>query len=58
MKDVKLISSFLARLIDIALEASRSVEKSKRHDLVFEVTVSGPKDNLLLIAFSNSHMHE
>ena len=54
-EDVELVSSFSARLVDIALEAGRSAGKSKRHDLVLEVTVSGPKGGLTLIAFSNSH---
>ncbi len=51
-EDVELMSSFSARLVDIA---GRSVGKSKRHDLVLEVTVSGPKGGLPLIAFSNPH---
>ncbi len=52
-KDIKLFSE---NLIDVALKTSGFVKKAKRHYLVLEVVVSGAKDYLLFVTFSNSHL--
>lgn len=52
-KDVKL---FGEDLIDIALEASWSIRKSKRYDLILKMAVSGLKNSFLFIVFLNSHL--
>ena len=51
-KDIKL---FRKDLIDVALECCRSISQSKKHHLIFEMTVSGPESSLSLISFANSH---
>ncbi len=38
-------------LIDIALERGRCIGQCKRHDLVFEVAITGPESCLPFIAF-------
>ncbi len=40
-------------LIDIALEYSRYIDQSKKHDLVFEVTIVDLEGRLPFIAFSD-----
>ena len=52
-KDIKF---FRKDLIDVALECCRSVGQSKKHYLIFEVAVSGPKSSFSLIFFANSHL--
>ena len=52
-KDIKF---FGQNLIDVALEAGRSVEKTKTHHLIFEVAVSNSEGDLPLIAFSYPHL--
>lgn len=42
-------------LVDVALEARRSIGESERRDLIFEVTVPCPEGRLPFIAFSNPH---
>ena len=37
------------------MEDSRSIRKAKRHDLIFKVSISGPKSCLLFITFTNPH---
>ena len=49
------IEFFRENLIYIALECCQSVGQSKRHYLIFEMAISGPKSSLLLISFTNSH---
>ena len=51
----KNIEFFCEDLIDVALEYCRSAGQSKRHYLIFEVAVSGPKSSFPLIFFANSH---
>lgn len=51
-KDVKF---FCKDFIDIALKTGRSIKKSKKYNLVHEIPVFDTKDNLLFIAFSDSH---
>lgn len=51
-EDVKL---FGEDLIDIASKAGRSIGKSKRHDLILEVTVSGLESCLPFVTFSNPY---
>ncbi len=42
-------------LIDIALEHGRCVGQSKRHYLVLEMAIVGPKNRLSFIAFFDPH---
>ncbi len=42
-------------LIDIALEFSQCVGQSKRHDLIFKVTIVGPEGRFPFIAFPAPH---
>ena len=51
-KDIQLFSQ---NLVNVSLEGSRSIRKAKRHNLVFEVSVSGPENCLPFITFTNSH---
>ena len=47
---------FSQNLVNLSLEGSQSIKKAKRHDLVFEVSVSDPKSCLLFITFTNPHL--
>ena len=51
-KDIEL---FRKDIIDISLECCQSNSQSKKHYLIFEVTISGPENSLPLISFANSH---
>ncbi len=42
-------------LIDVTLKYDRRVGQSKRHDLVFEVTITGLEGRLSFIAFFGPH---
>ncbi len=42
--------------VDVTLKCSQCVGQSKRHDLVFEVTIVGPEDRLPCIAFPDPHL--
>ncbi len=42
-------------LVDVTLKYGRRVGQSKRHDLIFEVTIAGPEGYLLFIAFPDPH---
>ncbi len=46
---------FCQDLIDVALKRSRCVGKSKKHDLILDLTITGPEARLLFIAFSDPH---
>ncbi len=52
-KDVKLLSE---DLVNIPLEASRCVGKTKKHDLILEVAVLSSESSLPFIPFSNPHL--
>ncbi len=52
-KNVKLLCQ---DLVDIALKHSRRIGQSKRHDLIFEVTIAGPEGRFSFIAFLDSHL--
>ncbi len=41
--------------VDVALKRGRRVGQSKRHDLIFEVTITGPEGYLPFIIFSDPH---
>ncbi len=43
-------------LIDVTLKRGWCVGQSKRHDLIFKVTIAGLEGRLLFIAFSDSHL--
>ncbi len=43
-------------LIDVTLKHGRRISQSKRHNLVFEVTIVDPEDCLPFIAFSDPHL--
>ncbi len=49
------VELFCQDLIDVALKRGRCVGQSKRHDLIFEVTIAGPKGRLSFIAFSDPY---
>ncbi len=49
-KNVELIYQ---NLIDVALERDRCICQFKRHHLVLEIAIVGPKDCFLFIAFSD-----
>ncbi len=51
-KNVKL---FCQNLVDLVLKRSRCVGQSKRHNLIFEVTIAGPEGRLPFIAFPDSY---
>ena len=53
--DNKEIKFFGSDLIDVAQKAGRSVAESERHDLVLEMTVSGPEGCLPFLNFSNPY---
>ena len=53
--DNKNIQLFSQNLIDVSLEGSRSVRKIKKHDMIFEMTISSLDRRLLFVAFMNSH---
>ncbi len=42
-------------LVDIVLKRGQCVGQSKRHDLIFEVTITGPESCLLFIAFPDPY---
>lgn len=42
-------------VIDIFLEYDRSIRKTKKHNLVFKLTISSLKSRFLLITLTNSH---
>ena len=50
------IELFRKDFIDVTLECCRSVGQSKRYYLILKVAVSGPKNSLLLISFTNPHL--
>ncbi len=52
----KNVELFYHDLVDITLKCGRRVGQSKRHDLVFEVTIAGPEGRLPLIAFLDPHL--
>lgn len=54
--DDKNIKFFNNNFIGTALEAGRSIKKSKRHDLILKLTVLSLKSHLLFIVFTNSHL--
>ncbi len=51
-KNVKLLC---LDLVDVTLKRGRCIGKSKRHDLIFEVTIVGPEGCFLFIAFPDPH---
>ncbi len=51
-KNVKLLYQ---DLVDITLKRGQYIGQSKRHDLIFEVTIAGPEGRLLFIAFFDPH---
>ncbi len=42
-------------LVDVTLKRDRRVGQSKRHDLIFEMTIAGPEGRFSFIAFSDPH---
>ncbi len=42
-------------LVDVTLKRGWCVGQSKKHDLIFKVTIAGPEGRLLFIAFFNPH---
>ncbi len=52
-QDIKLFSE---DLVNITLKPSRCIKKTKRYDLVLEVTVFDMKNCFLFITFSNSYL--
>ncbi len=52
-KNVKLLCQ---DLVDVTLKRSRRVDQSKRHDLIFEVTIAGPEGRFPFIAFPDPHL--
>ncbi len=51
----KNVELFCHDLVDIALKRGRCVGQSKRHDLIFEMTITGPKSRLPFIIFPDLH---
>ncbi len=43
-------------LVDVALKRDRCIGQSKKHDLIFEVTIVGPEGRLPFIAFPDPHL--
>ncbi len=43
-------------LVDITLKRGRSIGQSKRHNLIFEITITGPESRLLFVAFPDPHL--
>ncbi len=52
-KNVKLLDQ---DLVDITLKHDRRVGQSKRHDLIFEMTIAGPEGHLSFITFPDSYL--
>ena len=52
-KDIKLFSK---DPVNIALKTSQYIKKTKKHDLVLEIAVSGVKGCFSLIIFLDSHL--
>ncbi len=52
-KNVKLLCQ---DLVDITLKYGRCVNQSKRHDLIFKMTIAGPEDRFLFIAFPDLYL--
>ncbi len=50
------VEFFYQDLVDITLKYGRHINQSKRHDLIFEVTISGLISRLPFIAFPNTHL--
>ena len=46
---------FSQNLVDISLKDGRTIREAKKYDLILKTLISGPKDYLLLIAFTNSY---
>ncbi len=43
-------------LVGVTLKRSWCVGQSKRHDLIFEITIAGPEGRLPFIAFPDPHL--
>lgn len=54
--DDKNVKLFGKNFINIALEASWSIWKIERLNLVLKITIWGPENSFLFFAFSNSHL--
>ncbi len=52
----KIVKLLCQDLVNITLKCGRCVGQSKRHDLIFEVTIAGSKGRLLFIAFPDPHL--
>ncbi len=52
-KNVELLCQ---NLVDITLKRGRRIGQSKRHDLIFEMTIVDPEGRLLFIAFPYPHL--
>ncbi len=52
-KNVKLLGQ---DLVDIALKCGQCVGQSKKHHLVLEMAIAGPKSHFLFIAFPDPHL--
>ncbi len=51
----KNVDLFCQDLVDITLKRGRRVGQSKRHDLIFKVTIAGFEGRLLFVAFPDPH---
>lgn len=47
---------FSKDFVNIVLEAELSIRKTKKHDLILEMTIPDSKNGLLFIAFLNFHL--
>lgn len=50
------IKFFFYNFVAIALEANKSIEKTKNHELIFKITVLYLKDYYLFITFFNFYL--
>ena len=48
--DSELIKAFVDDFVDVGLEGAGSIGETKRHDAVFEMTITGAKGGLIFIS--------
>ena len=53
--DNKNFQLFSQNLLDVSLKVGQSVKKTKKHDLIFEMTISSSERRLPFVAFTNPH---
>ncbi len=50
------VELFCQDYVDVTLKHGRCIGQSKRHNLIFEMTITGPEGRLSFIAFPDPHL--